>query len=53
MLSAYSLNLLFMGRIISYFGEIQNGSLPPVFSRIIAMNLSIDPRTALWTMTGL
>jgi len=39
--------------MIACLGERKNGHLPPVCSIRIAMNLSTDPRIALWTMTGL
>lgn len=42
-----------MEHIKIYLGESQKGHFPDVFSHKIAINLSIDPNTALCTMTGL
>jgi len=39
--------------MIAYLGETQNGNLPAVCSIKTAINLSREPRIALWTITGL
>lgn len=51
--SAYSRWSLPMGIIFNCLGEIQKSHLPPVCSQRMAMNLSSEPKIALWMMTGL
>lgn len=42
-----------MERIVTYLGLIGNGHLPLKCSQQIAMNLSTEPKMALWIITGL
>ncbi len=35
-----------------YLGDTKNGHFPAVCSVKIAINLSIDPKIALWMITG-
>lgn len=42
-----------IGMIFNCLGEIQKSHLPPVCSHRIAINLSREPKMALWIMTGL